>query len=302
MPNRISTRTRERGGAVANHVWVEPMSSFADLTAPRILIMIHGFSNHPEDARESYEMMEARLRRQLPVGTTGRLGAIWQFYWPGDHTQAPWRQIGAYRHSLADAKKSGRLLARFLLERPRQQVCLVGHSMGCRVTLETLRTLRRARSLLRSADDAVPSRVAFLMAAAVPVRLCREARHPYGNPLANCAERVLWSHEDRVLRLLFRVGQPRDSRESGRAVGLTGGPPGRWTSSDPLPFRRTLRTALATGHSHYWGSSEVARRLAIHLGLRHTRVIPAPATPSASLPHATPASRRPRIRRLPDRT
>jgi pimeloyl-ACP methyl ester carboxylesterase len=272
--NTLSVRTESEGGPVAPSVQWD--GSAVDLNACHLLILVHGFGNSKAKASGSYGRMIDQLHSNLPPGGATRLGAIWEFYWPGDQARRPLplATIKGYRASLKEVDAVGKLLGDFLARRPRRQrVSIVAHSMGCRVTLEVV---RRARAY--APPDPYPGariRGIFLLAAAVPVALCKfgGSASAYSTPLPGCAERILYSRNDWVLRYAFPLGQPRRSPERGPAVGLTGGPTLRWRS----------REATGLGHSGYWNSGRVATEIIVRLGIRAIRTAPIEPLPNARL-------------------
>jgi pimeloyl-ACP methyl ester carboxylesterase len=273
MRNTLSVRVKDEGGAVAERV--TPKGSTADLSARRILVFVHGFGNSKDKAESSYWKMIDQLAWNVGAGQMSRLGPIWEFYWPGD--QIHWREgvgpIRGYRRSLKETPDVGRLLAGFLARRPRgQDVYVVAHSMGCRITLEVLKAVR---------DGSLPTRGAavrgtFLMAAAVPIRHCsadvNEAK--YAIAAASCVESILYSNNDRVLQMAFRAGQNKRGPEGGEAVGFAGGPPQRWKNRERTGF----------GHSDYWGSRAASLAIARELGVEPTRGTPIASLPESKLP------------------
>jgi hypothetical protein len=273
-PNTLSVRTQPKGGPVAAQVRWD--GSAADLNAPRLVILVHGFNNSAAEASTSYGSMIDQLHGGLAPGGASRLGSIWEFHWPGDQARRslPVAMIKGYQNSLAEVESVGELLAGFLAGQPRRQVVsIVAHSMGCRVTLEVLKRARAYGSF-----DAYPGariRGIFLLAAAVPVRLCRSNDPPpaYSTALVGCAERILYSRSDWVLRVAFRAGQPLAAGERGPAVGLTGGPTLRWRSGSPTRL----------GHGDYWGSARVATEITFRLGIRATRTTAIERLPEARL-------------------
>jgi pimeloyl-ACP methyl ester carboxylesterase len=300
MAVKLGVRVQPKGGPVAARVGIDPLSSPQELNAARVVLLIHGFNNSAERAERSYQAVEAHLRSQLCRYGMDRLVAVWQFYWPGDqggHLPGIGK-IWGYRESLDNALETGHLLASFLEDHRHRQICVVGHSMGCRVTLEMLRTLDELPSLRRwSGGNTV-----FLLAAAVPETMCCELLGTYRHRHSEWSERVIWSRNDRILHYLFPLGQPREALEGGPAVGYTGGPTGRWESSSPLSLYRTRADPFRLGHSQYWGSKEVARRIATLLGLLNVRFLPAAEIPATTLDEER-LEDRPLIRReLPRRT
>jgi esterase/lipase superfamily enzyme len=300
VPNRLSVRGK--GGSVADRIALDPASSILDLHAHRLVILIHGFDNSPAKAGESYAALKAQLMAQLPPGGASRIGAVWEFYWPSDQAHWPLKRfIRSYRRSLGLVETVGSRLAKFLLLHRRQQICLVGHSMGCRVALEALKNVYQVQGGEGAQDHL---RTVVLLAAAVPVRQCSRtsAANRYGSRLSAWADHVIHSRNDRVLHYLFPLGQPNQVGEIGPAVGFVGGPLGRWTSSEPLPLRRTRRDLLALGHGQYWRSSEVARQIIGMLGLRAVRPIATRGLPSVALPEEAQAKNEVAGHALPSRT
>jgi pimeloyl-ACP methyl ester carboxylesterase len=272
--NTLSVRTRPKRGSIAGRVQWD--GSAVDLFATRLVILVHGFNNSTSEATESYGSMIGQLHRNLPAGGLTRLGPIWEFHWPGDQASRslPVAMIKGYKKSLAEVERVGELLAQFLARRPRwQRVSIVAHSMGCRVTLEALKHAR-----VYAGSGTYPGariRGILLLAAAVPVRQCRldEPALHYATPLSGCAERVLYSRSDLVLRCAFPLGQPLRSPERGPAVGLTGDPALRWRSRSP--------TGL--GHGDYWKSPRVATEIAVRLGIRAIQSAPIEPLPETRL-------------------
>jgi pimeloyl-ACP methyl ester carboxylesterase len=138
----------------------------------------------------------------------------------------------------------------------RPEVTLVAHSLGCRVALETVKSIRREGGTYRGARI----RALCLLAAAVPTDLCEGDRSPFTETLADCKEHVLHSTRDRVLLLAFGTGQFAYG-EKGIAAGLRGAPLHRWY--------RTMSTGL--GHSRYWSSYDVAEHVGRVLGRTGSR-------------------------------
>src|SRR5690349_6055822 len=106
-------------------------------TSSRVFILIHGYNNTVDQAKESYETFLGRLKRFGPVG-----GQVIGFHWPGN---APWSLLsfGSYPLELHPAVESGKVLAQFLhtVQGPRGmpiEIILVCHSLGNRVAIELL--------------------------------------------------------------------------------------------------------------------------------------------------------------------
>jgi pimeloyl-ACP methyl ester carboxylesterase len=133
-----------------------------------------------------------------------------------------------------------------------EQVDFIGHSLGCRVVLETLLALR---------PHAVPivRRVA-LMAAAVPSEMLEPGGRffPLLTLLAAEGTRfdVLHSLQDNVLHYAFPPGQSLAGGGVGSARAL-----GRYGPSPVMPgFRTTMgdREIVGAAHGDYWGKGNAA--------------------------------------------
>ena len=282
-PNKLTVRRRPKGGSLRPRV--RPHGSRSDLKAPRLLIFVHGFNNSQAEASKTYRSMVKLLRGNVPTGGMARLGAIWDFYWPGDQAARPLpiALIKGYKDSLDHVDEVGRMLAEFLAAQPRRQyVSIVAHSMGCRVALEVLRRARDSPS--PDGYSGARIRGIFLLAAAVPVRQCRigASASLYSTALRGSAERVFYSHSDWVLRCAFPLGQPLRREERGPAVGLTGSPKPRWRSVQ----------ATGLGHGDYWHDPRVATEIATGLGARVIRTEPLEPLPEARLAKLSVSARK----------
>jgi pimeloyl-ACP methyl ester carboxylesterase len=220
------------------------------------LILIHGYNNDQEDASRSYERFRKALRSVVAPDVLPRMGATWEFHWPGDHPVGPISMV-TFSARVGFAQVAGVKLAQFFEDvfDPRQRISIVAHSLGCRVALETIGEIR---SLTERGKYRGPSiGEVFLLAAAVPEPLCeQDNERPFDAPFAQSREYAFYSRRDRILRGGFRIGESLVG-ESGPAVGWAGGPPERW------------HYAFNTHHDHgdYWESRQVAFDVAVHLGL-----------------------------------
>jgi pimeloyl-ACP methyl ester carboxylesterase len=247
MPNELSVRGRYPGEVLANDVDVSGCDS--DLGAARLTILIHGYQNSHEQALERYVAFEQNL---ADAGVRrNALGAVWHFHWPGNH-EGKLTSVITYAARIPDARSSGQMLAALFLNarRPDQQICIVGHSMGCRVALEAIRERRRIGDEWRGAEV----KVLVLLAAAVPQVFCSGNRY-FPAPWRDSTEHVFYSLNDMALGLAFNVAQGQYG-EPGHAVGKDGRPIGRWTSRCETDF----------DHGDYWTSPFIAERVGEELG------------------------------------
>ncbi len=261
----IVYRTQPEGGQIRQEPWI--------LGAPslhrRIVVFVHGYNTYHDGACSSFlRMHDALWRRETrPV-----LSQIFWLFWPAD--TAGWKQI---RSTLSYSWQVGKAAdlaphidrwLRRLRDNPRrypEEVIFVGHSLGCRLVLETVERLsRRSPAAPGSIPTPPPPRVAgiVLMAAAVPSDYCagterfgsvmvgrlRQTTGPAGLPPR---ELIMWSGHDWVLRSAFPLGQALAGENASQAVGRKGLPDGRW--------RRRYDAGYA--HGDYWAKGGSADEL-----------------------------------------
>jgi pimeloyl-ACP methyl ester carboxylesterase len=219
------------------------------------LVLVHGFNNTDSDAADAY--FGFRIRQKEIFGIPDVTGFDRRFgdtYWPGD---ADWWSFFdkvdflIYPNSVHTAVSAAKELAELLWQMPSlERVDFIGHSLGCRVTLETL-------LLLRTRTLPIVDRV-VLMAAAIPSEMLEPDGKFYGLLMDLAAEgtsiRVLHSKQDPVLHYAFPPGQSLAGRKeaSSRALGRFGPSPG-------MPgFQSTLTEREIGGavHGDYWGPTK----------------------------------------------
>jgi pimeloyl-ACP methyl ester carboxylesterase len=158
-------REAPEGGAVRAPGVVR--ASLDQLARRRCAFMVHGFNNHAGEAARAYNGFRVQQLARVPglseLALDRRLADV---HWPGD---AEWwgpldpLDFLVYPEAVAHARESAAQLAALIAHAlPALDVVdFVGHSLGCRVILETLQ---------RMADDDTPVHVGrvVLMAAAVP--------------------------------------------------------------------------------------------------------------------------------------
>ncbi len=201
----------------------------------RAVLLIHGWSVPVERQAESYDPLLRLIDGRHPPAADAILTVSWS-------------STGAYWQRVRETPAVAEALAAFLCAEKngftrRQELVLIGHSMGCRVALELLAMLK-ARAF-------VPEIRLFLMAAAVPVTFVQTGR------LAEAADAaahsvVYYSPEDIALGLPFRLGQTiaDDGGLMPEAVGLWGRPErGVW---------KDRKLMVGFDHGHYWRADDVA--------------------------------------------
>jgi pimeloyl-ACP methyl ester carboxylesterase len=245
LPNELSLRALGAGKRI---VPVRREGSIAELGCSPLILLVHGYNSPEEKARLNFETFERGLR-----GADARamaVGSVWHVHWPGDDPN-PFISATMYPARVGDADNVARKLADWLLINvsSQQELRFVGHSLGCRVVLETLLALREHPPETRPRIGTV-----VLLAAAVPQVYCTEPPNPYPLPADGTRQHVHFSFEDSALGRKFDLGQ-RGYNEPGEAVGRDGRPAGRWTTATPTNL----------DHNDYWGSPRVQRDVAREL-------------------------------------
>jgi alpha-beta hydrolase superfamily lysophospholipase len=268
----LSVRTRPVGGRLAERVQVSGLRD-AD-NEDWLVILVHGFNTDTARARDRYGRF---LDRLVQVTGDARLADhVWGFYWPGDE-QGFLRSLTSYPDKVPVAVDAGALLARWLAERRTGlRVVVVAHSLGCRLSLDALDRLAESAAELDRLGAKVVGLV--LMAAAVPVGMCKPQTGRFGFRPGYRSECVLYSRSDGTLERAFWLGQAKAGEALlGRAVGYTGEPRQRWTQE-----------RIHTGHEHneYFDSTRAASAVAWLLGYRPARSLPGDPLPDSPLPTA----------------
>jgi pimeloyl-ACP methyl ester carboxylesterase len=226
------------------------------LRAERLIVLIHGYQNSADKAERSYHRMEKELRFLLGYKNPRLLGTICGFLWPGDHDD--WAtSVGTYNVRVPIASTAGERLAALLASmHPSRRITLVGHSLGCRVIMHAIASIRDCGD---EYTGAIVDRI-FLLAAAVPAASCEKGQDPYGHRVGSNPswpqEYVFHSLKDKVLSLAFRPGERTVHGINSEAVGRRGMPNNRWTNTYATDF----------GHGDYWSADLVAGELIRSLG------------------------------------
>jgi len=253
----LSLRLQPEGGELASNVQQKPLpDTYARIEA---VVLVHGFNNHECEAAEAYLGFRSRqysLAKRIPPSLENVLADV---LWPGDAAGRGVFDVAdaaIYPGAVGTAKDAAPRLARHLRSMPNlRTVHFVGHSLGCRLILETVDDLRR------NGGPAVGK--LCLMAAAVPVFMVKP-----GGDLAAAMEyaqevRILHSYDDGVLQLTFPAGQTLASGNEGRFPTALGREP-----PDDIPGRIDPILINKADHSDYWGynknlaSSAAAEKIA----------------------------------------
>ncbi|WP_240219748.1 DUF726 domain-containing protein [Rheinheimera hassiensis] len=229
------------GGDLRQSLLMEPSNKGFDRR--EIVVLVHGFNNHYGEAAVAYEGFRKRqysLNSSLqPASLQSILADV---HWPGD---AAWGLFDiadflVYPYAVGTAKKAGAILAKFLMQMPNLEIVhFIGHSLGCRVVLETIRKLGARPQVGKLC----------LMAAAVPV-----FQVEYGGRLASAIARakhvlVLHSSSDLVLKAAFPPGQ----FAAGRGEGFFPVALGRDKPPPTVAGMLSEKEVKGAKHSDYWG-------------------------------------------------
>ncbi|CAD5373736.1 conserved hypothetical protein [Rubrivivax sp. A210] len=262
---QLDMREQPEGGSV--HVPCQPIWAFGQVRSQQdLLVLVHGFNNNRREAQEAYA---AFRKRQAGLLEARHLGAfedmLGDAFWPGDANFAgPLDMLDflVYPATIATAKLAAAQLSTYLLSRRDVlNLYFVGHSMGCRVILETLRLLKANPSFR------TPVRKVCLLAAAVRT----SAVFPGGalEEAFRAAEQVevLHSSADTVLSLAFPIGQ------TAAGDGFFPTAIGRHGDVPRNPGQVEIRPVDGAGHGDYWGwrptdqSAVAAEHISRFLGL-----------------------------------
>jgi pimeloyl-ACP methyl ester carboxylesterase len=207
---------------------------------------VHGFNNHYGEAATAFQGFRDQQYRRDPSLPSPTLETVLaDAHWPGD---AAWGAADlvdffVYPFAVGTARKAGPILADFLGRMPNLEIVhFIGHSLGCRVVLETILALAARPQVGR----------VCLMAAAVPV-----FQVEWGGRLESAMVRaqqvlVLYSGSDIVLTGAFPPGQFAAGRGEGVrpvALGHERPPPTVAGTVDAIEIS-------GAGHGDYWGHSD----------------------------------------------
>lgn len=257
-PPKLTFRVESESGDVLVRPRLCPGNA---LTGQRYLVLlIHGFNNTQKQAEEAYDGFLA-LQRELGDLNPGQQvadGHIVEFYWPGDVGWWEWSRAKNYDDSLERAIEIARRLVqafeRLIRDGVEKEIDIVAHSMGCRLTLELINQLH--------AMPGVRVRRVVFMAAAVPTFMLELGKRLQNGLNLSRTEGILslFSLDDNVLDIPFRLGQWDASRQRWARAGEESNPNGdtialgreHWNYRN-LPTMLRQAQISGAGHSDYWG-------------------------------------------------
>jgi hypothetical protein len=154
----------------------------------RVVFMVHGFNVDRTDGTAELTALGA----SLPAVGNGAAVAV---LWPGDSAIGPL----SYPFETSKADDSAVELATFIGDNLPQQptISFIGHSLGCRVVMQTLRQLW---------TKGIAVSQVCVMAAAVDNDSLGAAAEYFGAAQFASRVGVLWSPSDRVLEFAYPLG------------------------------------------------------------------------------------------------
>jgi esterase/lipase superfamily enzyme len=274
----LSYRLTENGGGVQAFGILKPGGLLSQYRS--IVFFVHGYNNDQQAASGAYENFLPRLGRVTaqPIGV----------YWPGDN----WAGGLYYTQAVKKVEQVAERFARDIHDAAKGsgalEISFVAHSLGCRVTLETLRVLRD----LQRAQPTVSLKLrnVVFMAGAVPTFFLEENR-PLHRTVRDLtvSTKSLYSEADRVLHYAFPLGQSAIGQGFfPTALGRT-----RWQGATVVNPAMQQKENPGAGHSDYWGSgSKNAASLATAAGeVRNFIPLGAPPAPRSLSVRATTTAR-----------
>ena len=278
----VSLRERDSGGGIGEAM---EYPSGALTSQSSAVLLIHGYNNGVKDATAAYKRF-VTLQESL-----GRVNAhVVAVYWPGDNWEGPLFYMQALKRVPEIAERLARAIHRAARARAFFRLSIIAHSLGCRLTLETIAQLQTILNA-EPVPGFVLERVVFMAGAVPTFALEPDSKKP--RPLRGALQFFrgalnMFSEADKVLHFAFPPGQTA----AGGGLFPTALGRRQWVAgSDVYPPMRQERNQGAD-HSDYWGgnskntaSINQAARIArsfIDLGGAPAREIAARTTASAA--------------------
>ena len=256
----LTVRTQIKGGPLARHVHPVGITRMQLEAAQRLVLLIHGYNTDLGEAKASYRTLLQNLTKDAEAELS-RTDLFLGFFWPGD-LQNRAASMGSYPWKVSTAIDAGKILGTWLAQlNEKLQIVIIAHSLGCRVALEAISQLYALTLDERTKFPPIISGVS-LMAAAVPVRMCRPVGGQFGKRRKYTSEYVLYSPKDAALGVSFFGQKMAGEGGWGSAVGFWGQPKKRW---DP----RRKNTWLS--HGEYFQSETASDVVCSLLDYRATR-------------------------------
>jgi predicted alpha/beta hydrolase family esterase len=227
-----------------------PRWAWSKLGAPggHVVFLVHGFNNSRAEGQAALLDFAGRLTQSgLSVD------ALVAVLWPGDAALPRWIRPGVYPLEERKADDTAARLAKLVTNdlKACTRADFVAHSLGCRVSLQ---------SMMELAPERLAPASAVLMAAAVDRdSLARTDRY---RSAAQRATRVatLSSREDKTLKLAYPMGDAVAALIWGGYPSIALGHAGPRPSNDPAPvFACQIPDARKIDHGDYLNNSTAAQ-------------------------------------------
>lgn len=242
----FNLRRQDEGGELGDAVRVEIRRPAAQ-SATQLYVLIHGFNNHRGEAEAAYQGFRDRQKEHSGDKKLSLIApSLRDLFWPGDADWAgpvDYLDFFVYPKAVATARQAGEKIADYLINfAPTRELNFIGHSLGCRVVLETIAALNRQQR------DSLMGKVC-LMAAAVPVFMLNQGARLDGAGFSPTAILNLISKSDKVLHLAFPPGQ---TAAGPFTEGFFPNALGRHGMIHPRIVNKVINKAR---HGDYWGHS-----------------------------------------------
>lgn len=286
---KLWLRTQPEGGDVGKPCDAQ-WQGFRQSIQTDLLVLVHGFNNTRTEAEEDYSAFRRRQEATLASGDMMRLEAmLGDAFWPGD---ADWPgpvdkvDFLVYPVAIKKSIETAAALGDYLLQRTDvRNLLFVGHSLGCRVILETI------KYMIGKPGEKKVQKVC-LMAAAVPTYMVCKGGELYDALLKPEHVRVLYSPDDPVLAVAAPLGETlAGDHVLPSAVGRYGDIP-------MTPGKMDREWISGAGHSDYWGvksddasdlsSQRLSQFLGVGVGFRSLGEVPPPPLRPDPAPRQVP--------------
>lgn len=246
----LNLRIKNEGGGLRSSADPDVIQGRIEFRKRReCLVLVHGFNNNFSDAVTEYTGFRKCQYRNFPSLIEPELEKILaDSFWPGDGEWGivDFMDFGVYPFAVKKARETGPLLAEVIMQIPGlERVYFLGHSLGCRVVLETITALMEKSSLNIGG-------ICF-MAAAVQNNMVTPGGR-FDDLLYNLQNEkvkilILHSKNDLVLRMAFPPGQTLAFE------GFFPSALGYKPTPDMIGYIEKKEIVKAS-HSDYWGHVE----------------------------------------------
>lgn len=170
----------------------------------KVLLLVHGYNNEEDDVVRAYNIIESNVNSLLRTGNgTPIYDIVIGYTWPGGNDSLDY--FAAKRRASAVSPRVNRWID--AMKRKGATIDIMGHSMGCRVSLLALQGKLLLPKMVRNM---------FLTAAAVNNESIEKGEEYFTSSSACEKVYVFHSKKDDVLNISYRTA------ELGEALGYSG--------------------------------------------------------------------------------